>query len=72
MIDSLECQLYIQGKNVVWQTIRRLRGKRSNAINSVQDYEGIILCNENLDSLKLISDKLNLSLQQEWQRPLDD
>ena len=38
---------YTSANKVFWQTIRRLRDKRSNATNSVKDSEGNILSNEN-------------------------
>ena len=37
---------YKSANNVFWQTIRRLRGKRSNTTTSIKDAEGNILSDE--------------------------
>ena len=38
---------YFSANKVLWQTIRRLRGKRSSITYSIKDSEGNILTNEN-------------------------
>ena len=44
--SSVEFQLFF-GKKVFWQTIRRLRGKRSSVTHSIKDSADNILTDEN-------------------------
>ena len=48
--EELDCRLdsnYFSANKVFWQTIRRLRGKRSSITYSIKDSDGNILTDEN-------------------------